>query len=119
MVGCGLACPGGGGAGVSGCEFRGSGWGWDRRCQDAGAWGLGRGGGGDPGRPVPSGGEGGSNTEHRTIYTHTHLVPTWNTLPTILLDTQKTCLVEKDVKDLQPGNVDACQHEPKLLPSPL
>ena len=23
MVGCGLACPGGGGAGVSGCEFRG------------------------------------------------------------------------------------------------
>ena len=26
MVGCGLACPGGGGAGVSGCEFRGSGW---------------------------------------------------------------------------------------------
>ena len=37
MVGCGLACPGGGGAGVSGCEFRGSGWGWDRRCQDPGA----------------------------------------------------------------------------------
>ena len=31
MVGCGLACPAGGGAGVSGCEFRGSGWGWDRR----------------------------------------------------------------------------------------
>ena len=26
MVGCGLACPGGGGAGVSGCEFRESGW---------------------------------------------------------------------------------------------
>ena len=25
MVGCGLACPGGGGAGVSGCEFRGRG----------------------------------------------------------------------------------------------
>ena len=25
MVGCGLACPGGGGAGVSGCEFRGLG----------------------------------------------------------------------------------------------
>ena len=47
MVGCGLACPGGGGAGVSGCEFRGSGWGWDRRCQDPGARGLrGRGGGG-------------------------------------------------------------------------
>ena len=29
MVGCGLACPEGGGAGVSGCEFRGSGWGWE------------------------------------------------------------------------------------------
>ena len=43
MVGCGLACPGG--AGVSGCEFRGSGWGWDRRCQDPGARGLGPGGG--------------------------------------------------------------------------
>ena len=42
MVGCGLPCPGGGGAGVSGCEFRGSGWGWDRRCQDLGAQGLGR-----------------------------------------------------------------------------
>ena len=25
MVGCGLACSGGGGAGVSGCEFRGRG----------------------------------------------------------------------------------------------
>ena len=47
MVGCGLACPGGGGAGVSGCEFRGSGWGWDRRCQDPG---------GGPGRPIPYGG---------------------------------------------------------------
>ena len=54
MVGCGLACPGGGGAGVSGCEFRGSGWGWDRRCQDWGARGLGPGGGG--------------STEHGTIY---------------------------------------------------
>ena len=31
MVGCGLACPGDGGAGVSGCEFRGLGCGWDRR----------------------------------------------------------------------------------------
>ena len=40
MVGCGLACPAGGGAEVSGCEFRGSGWGWDRRCQDPGARGL-------------------------------------------------------------------------------
>ena len=42
MVGCGLACPGGGGAGVSGCESR---LGWDRRCQDPGARGLGPGGG--------------------------------------------------------------------------
>ena len=42
MVGCGLACSGGGGAG--GCEFRGSGWGWDGRCQDPGARGLGPGG---------------------------------------------------------------------------
>ena len=55
MVGCGLACHQDGGAGVSGCEFRGSGWGWDRRCQDPGARGLG-----------PEGG--GSNTEHATIY---------------------------------------------------
>ena len=45
MVGCGLACLGGGVAGVSGCEFRGSGRGWDRRCQDPGARGLGPGGG--------------------------------------------------------------------------
>ena len=36
MVGCGLACFGGGGAAVSG-------WGWDRRCQDPGARGLGPG----------------------------------------------------------------------------
>ena len=36
MVGCGLACPGGGGRGG----------GWDRRCQDPGARGLGPGGGG-------------------------------------------------------------------------
>ena len=63
MVGCGLACPGGGGAGVSGCEFRGSGWGWDRRCQDPGARGLGPGGGGFLEDPYHLGG-GGSNTEH-------------------------------------------------------
>ena len=64
MVGCGLACPGGWGAGVSGCEFRGSGWGWDRRCQDPAARGLGPGGGGGPGGPIPfgGGGGGGSNT---------------------------------------------------------
>ena len=53
MVGCGLACPGGGGAGVSGCEFRGSGWGY-RRCQNSG-----QGGGGSPGGPIPSGVGGG------------------------------------------------------------
>ena len=63
MVGCGLACPGSGGAGcrgvgVSGCEFRGSGWGWDRRCQDPRARGLGPGGGG-PGGPYHMGGGGG------------------------------------------------------------
>ena len=74
MVSCGLACPGGGGAGVSGCEFR-SGWGWDRRCQDPGARGLGPGGGG----PYHMGG-GGSNTEHGTIhiyiymYTYKHML---------------------------------------------
>ena len=45
MVGCGLACPGRGGARVSGCEFTGSEWGWDRRCQDRGLGVSGRGGG--------------------------------------------------------------------------
>ena len=75
MVGCGLACPGGGGAGVSGCEFRGSGWGWDRRCQDPGAWGLGPwGGGGVPGGPIP----GGSNTEHGTIYIYIYEYCRWS-----------------------------------------
>ena len=69
MVGCGLACPGGGGAGVSGCEFRGSGWGWDRRCQDAGARGLGPGVLGDH----TIWGGGGSNTEHGTIYIYIYM----------------------------------------------
>ena len=67
MVGGGLACPGGGGAGVSGCEFRGSGWGWDRRCQDPRARGLGPGGSWGT-IPYGGGGGGGSNTEHGTIY---------------------------------------------------
>ena len=59
MVGCGLACPGGGGAGVSGCEFRGLGWGWDRRCRDPGARGLGLvGGGGGSWGTIPYGGGG-------------------------------------------------------------
>ena len=68
MVGCGLACPGGGGAGVSGCDFfRGSGWGWDRaRIRGLGV--LGPGGGGSLGDLYHQGGRGGSNTEHGTIY---------------------------------------------------
>ena len=66
MVGCGLAWPGGGGAGVSGCEFRGSGWGWDRRCQDPGARGLGPGGGGGPGGPYHMGGGGGGVATRNT-----------------------------------------------------
>ena len=41
---------------------RGSGWGWDRRCQDPGARGLGPGGGGS--HTIWGGGGGGSNTEH-------------------------------------------------------
>ena len=60
MVGCGLACPGCGGAG----EFRGSGWGWDCGRQDPGARVSGLGG-------IPSWG-GGSNTEHGTIYIYIH-----------------------------------------------
>ena len=46
---------------MSGCEFKGSGWGWDRRCQDPGARGLGPGGGGRGG-PIPSGGVATQNT---------------------------------------------------------
>ena len=82
MVSCGLACPGGGGAGVSGCEFRGSGWGWDRRCQDPGARGLGPGGGalGGP-YHMGGGGGGGSNTEHGTIYTDCKLANTFDLYP--------------------------------------
>ena len=64
MVSCGLACPGGGGAGVSGCEFRGTGWGWDRRCQDPGARGLGPGGG--LGGPYHMGGGGGGVATRNT-----------------------------------------------------
>ena len=51
MVGCGLACPGGGGAGVSGCEFRGLGWGWGTvgaRIRGLGVSGRGGGVLGDP-----------------------------------------------------------------------
>ena len=66
MVSCGLACPGCGGAGVSGCEFRGSGWGWDRRCQDPGARGLGPGGGGLLGDHIWGGGGGGGVATRNT-----------------------------------------------------
>ena len=84
MVGCGLACPGGGGAGVLGCEFRGSGWGWDRRCQDPGARGLGPGGSWGT---IPYGGGGGSNTEHGTIYIYIYIyVPTSNRQEQTLLE---------------------------------
>ena len=72
MVGCGLLCPGGGGAGVSGCKFRGSGWGWDRRCQDPGARGLGPGGSWGT-HTIFGGGGGGSNAEHRTIYIYIYI----------------------------------------------
>ena len=88
MVSCGLACPGGGGAGVSGCEFRGSGWGWDRRCQDPGARGLGPGGGGSWGT-IPYGGGRGSNTEHGTIYIYIYTcVPLTASLQCLLTDIQ-------------------------------
>ena len=50
MVGCGLACPGGGGASSGGR---------DRRCQDPGARGLGLGGGGVLEDPYYSWGGGG------------------------------------------------------------
>ena len=73
MVGCGLACVGGGDAGVSGCEFRGSGWGWDRRCQDPGARGLGPGGGGGSWGTIPYGG-GGVATRHTGPYIYIY---TW------------------------------------------
>ena len=58
------------GVGVPGC--RGA-WGWDRRCQDPGAQGLGPGGGGVLGDHTiwGGGGVGGSNTEHGTIYRDT------------------------------------------------
>ena len=66
MVSCGLACPGGGGAGVSGCEFRGSGWGWDRRCQDPLRPG-------NKGGPYHMGGGGGVATRNTGPYIHTHI----------------------------------------------
>ena len=56
------------GAGVSGCEFRGSGWGWDRRCQDPGARGLGPGSWGT----IPYGG-GGVATRNTGPYIYIHI----------------------------------------------
>ena len=65
MVSCGLACPGGGGAGVSGCEFRGGGGTVGARIRGLGVSGP---GGGLLGDHTIWGGGGGSNTEHGTIY---------------------------------------------------
>ena len=56
MVGCGLACPGGGGAGVSGCEFRGQDGGGTVGARMRGLGVSGRGGG--PGEPYHMGGGG-------------------------------------------------------------
>ena len=79
MVSCGLACPGGGGAGVSGCEFRGPGWGWDRRCQDPGARGLGPGGGGGSWGTIPYwGGGGGVATRNTGPYIYIQVL--WGTM---------------------------------------
>ena len=58
MVGCGLACPGGGGAGVSGCEFRGSGGGGTVGARIRGLGVSGQWGGGGLGDPYHMGGGG-------------------------------------------------------------
>ena len=59
MVGCGLACLGGGGAGVSGCEFRGRGGGGTVGARIRGLRVSGRrAGGGGPGGPYHMGGGG-------------------------------------------------------------
>ena len=63
MVGCGLACPGGGGAGVSSSGGRGGGGTVGDRIRGLGV----SGGGGVWGTHTIWGG-GGSNTEHGTIY---------------------------------------------------
>ena len=60
-----MACPGGGGAGVSGCEFRG---GATVGARIRGLGVSGPGGGGLLGDHTIWGGGGGSNTEHGTIY---------------------------------------------------
>ena len=65
MVGCGLACPGGGVAGVSGCEFRGRGGGGTVGDRIRGLGVSGRGGGGGLG-PIPYGGGGGGVATRNT-----------------------------------------------------
>ena len=57
---------------MSGCEFRGSGWGWDRRCQDPGARGLGP-GGGSSGDPYHMRGGGGGATRNTGPYIYSVL----------------------------------------------
>ena len=61
MVGCGLACPGGGVAGVSGCEFGGGGGTVGDRIR-----GLGVSGRGGAGGPIPDGGGGGGVATRNT-----------------------------------------------------
>ena len=69
MVGCGLACPGGGGAGVSGCEFRGSGGGGTVGARIRAS----RGGGRGPGGPYHMGGGGGGGWQRCTIYIYIYI----------------------------------------------
>ena len=75
MVGCGLACPGGGGAGCRGASSGGRGGGGTvgDRIRGLGVSGRGGGGGGSWKNPYHMGGGGGSNTEHGTIYTYIHM----------------------------------------------
>ena len=71
MVGCGLACPGGGSAGVSGCKFRGSG-GGTVGARIRGARGLGP-GGGVLGDPYHMGGGGGVATRNTGPYIYIYI----------------------------------------------
>ena len=71
MVGCGLACPGGGGAGVSGCEFRrGEGGTVGARIRGSGSRVGGAGGLGDP---YHLGGGGGVATRNTGPYIYTYI----------------------------------------------
>ena len=73
MVGCGLACLGGGGAGVSGCEFRGRGGGGTVGARIRGLRVSGRraGGGGVLGDHTIWGGGGGVATRNTGPYIYT------------------------------------------------